>query len=269
MKTSTFLKAALVTACINPPPLDIACILHSVQGQIVPPFGLEWDRWDAPDFRSSGIVYEWNGTALVGDEEASITAVPSDNGHDWWNDLTMIRDEFGEPVGYAAVGYVGWSNWGAPQQGCFAQQGPNAGSLPVHLVKDDIQRGRIRSAIGMYDLDGELLWIRAYHVGAFHGIIQDSNGDLVVCGTLEGNDQLAYFDDMVGVPPLLYNPAVGEPTVLLDNADCGAVSGGARPQMTLMKLDIEGDVLWNHCFNAPTSVDEGVKTRGNGSLVSG
>ncbi|MBK9416699.1 MAG: right-handed parallel beta-helix repeat-containing protein [Flavobacteriales bacterium] len=74
-------------------------------------------------------------------------------------------------------------------------------------------------------------------------MIQDSQGALVVAGWAFGTVSNA-FADMANAPPLFYNPTAASTEAL----SCGEATTSER-KMMLMKLDLEGDIDWNHFYS--------------------
>ncbi|MBL7939041.1 MAG: hypothetical protein JNL43_06745 [Flavobacteriales bacterium] len=138
------------------------------------PMQLQWEHHDRPPFRSDGINYTFNGSW-----QTTGSAQPVDDlnsGKDWSYALTKIYappttpgGPLGAHIAYAAVGYVGWANWSGPSNGCNNPTAPaNDFEFPYYLGNSSHAPGKRRMGIAYYDLDGALLWYKAYYDEVLH-----------------------------------------------------------------------------------------------------
>ncbi len=147
------------------------------------PMALEWERNDRPDFRSDGLNYAHNGTAWT----TTPTPLPVDDfgsGKDWFYALTKIYappttpgGPLGAHIAYVAVGYVGWANWSGLQNGCNAATPPAADfEFPYHMGTGANAPGKLRMGMAYYDLDGTLIWYKAYYSDVLNGVTRILKG---------------------------------------------------------------------------------------------
>lgn len=227
---------------------------------------LDWERHHFPAFRSAGQEYE---RASVGSSwvpsSTVVTAVDDDHsGADWHFSLANFYEPpiteggpLGQQVGYVAAGYVGWSNWSGPTNGCFDETPPPPDNgFPIRLGTPSSGMGALRMGVALYDLNGVVVWYRAYYDGLLTGVIQDSEGNIVVSG-VSANDQLSsVYTDVGTAPSLVVNPR--------SNSSLGPFSGSvdqpcptastARGTAFVMKLDPDGDIIWNHFYTSATNL---------------
>ena len=223
------------------------------------PMQVEWERNDRPDFRSSGTVY----TSVFIDDVPVYTGVPAgelpnptalQSGVDWHIAMTKVYED-GVFTGYVTVGYMGWSMWGPAANGCLAPGDPNPNSNfpPLQPISFGNATGSLRMAVARYGVDNELLWYRAYHDDILFGVIQDSNGDIVVTGLGKGDNANAYAD-MAAAPVLKVNPTSGTTTETFQGLPCPPEW---KSHMLVMKLALEtGDILWNHYYTDYAALTE-------------
>ena len=252
MKHLFLLRTLLFFGLVAPPPFlelwhiekGILLGTSKVNAQTVG-MVVDWDHHDSPSFRSSGVDVRWNTETLSYENVPTSTtsnATPEDQGGDWYYDLTEVKDQSGAPIGTIAVGYLGWSNWGFIQAPCLDRT-PETSNFPTFLsLPPDRIPGDKRQGVAFYNTAGELQWMRAYHAGTLLGVIQDSDGNIVVTG-FAFNSDANLFADMASAPPLRYNPTSANDAAL----SCGGASASER-KMMLMKLDLNGDIQWNHVF---------------------
>ncbi|MBS1945473.1 MAG: hypothetical protein JST98_09825, partial [Bacteroidetes bacterium] len=185
----------------------------------------------------------WNGSSMVGTATtASTSQTPAQSGGDWWYDVVEIKEN-GVVTGYVAVGYSGAPNWGY-DDGCFTK---TVDDLPKEandgpLENNGNRHGEIRGAVARYRLDGTLDWYHSFYGGALMGVIQDSQGKLVMVGSA-ANSHADYFDDIVSPPDLALNPVSGSNTTPI------CTTGTAKRQMVVMKMNIDGSLEWNYLYN--------------------
>jgi len=98
-----------------------------------------------------------------------------------------------------------------------------------------------------------LEWIEFYYDDVLNGVIQDSNGKIVVCGigyNNSNNNGTNGYLSLAAAPPLKVNPMVGGPVETFTSSTCGG-----RGTMFVMKLDLEdGSIDWNHYYSPEDDV---------------
>ena len=208
---------------------------------------VEWLREHAVPERPPGLSYIWNsGTQQYDFQTLPLnTNVPqAESSIDWFNDVCLVRDANGVHIGYAVAGYSYIPNYFFNDGPCPATGVTPSPPLPLYMETFEKRWGYITGTVAYYDLNGQRQWYHTYTGGAFFGIIQDKNGDLVVCGV---DDSIGPWP---GVPwsaqPVLYNPVNGQiPHDML--------SPGCTPhakKMVLMKVRLsDGHALWNHVYS--------------------
>lgn len=204
---------------------------------------MSWQQITGSIIRPKGVDYAWNGSSMVGTATtASTSQTPAQSGGDWWYDVVEIKEN-GVVTGYVAVGYSGAPNWGY-DDGCFTK---TVDDLPKEandgpLENNGNRHGEIRGAVARYRLDGTLDWYHSFYGGALMGVIQDSQGKLVMVGSA-ANSHADYFDDIVSPPDLALNPVSGSNTTPI------CTTGTAKRQMVVMKMNIDGSLEWNYLYN--------------------
>lgn len=173
---------------------------------------------------------------------ASTPQTPAQSGGDWWYDVVEIREN-GVVTGYVAVGYSGAPNWGY-DDGCFTT---TIDDLPTAVNNGPLENngnrhGETRGAVARYGLDGTLIWYHSFYAGALLGVIQDSQGKLVMVGSA-ANSHANYFDDIASPPALALNPVSGSNTTPI------CTTGTAERQMVVMKMNTDGSLDWNYLYN--------------------
>jgi hypothetical protein len=210
---------------------------------------LEWEHWDRPDMIPNGEQFA-NG---VWSSFTSGTNSPMTSGKDWYYSMVKVYeppqtlgDPLGAHIGYVFAGYMGWSNWRGPLNGCTSQA--NNSNFPNYPGTTTTGTGNLRMAVVRYRLDGTIFWMKGYHEGSLNGVIQDSNGDIVVCG-IGLSDAHDVFSDIGSVHPLYVNPQSGETLrTFTDQNPLSCPSGNSQQRgvMFAMKVDhLDGNVKWN------------------------
>lgn len=221
---------------------------------------LEWQQITASPLRPAGMDYSYSAITNSYSGTARGTSIPqtaAESGNDWWFNLTTLKDDNGAAIGYITVGYSGTQNWGFTD-GCYTS-GISGNPDPVFFETYDHRGSRTRGAVARYDLNGQLIWHRSFYVGLLTGVVQDAAGDIVVCGQA-WNSTGGFFDDITHTEPLLLNATMGSTDVLPGTNCVGAGAG----QMVVMKLDVNGDLIWNHLFNPETDPTLAIKRRSSG-----
>ncbi|MBK9598611.1 MAG: SprB repeat-containing protein [Flavobacteriales bacterium] len=223
---------------------------------------LEWQHHDFYGQLPKGTHYVDMNGVLVPEEHPSATPITANSsGGDWWMDVKAVNNLDGTPGGYVAVGYSGAQNW-AYNDGCY-QSAIN----PATPAQDDLQkletevirRGDLREAVAFYNLDGTRLWYKSFYGGVFEGVIQDTEGNIVICGGAS-NSNYQFFDDIADPKQLWLNPANSSTQTLLPTSGCV----GPQGQMIVMKMDLSGNVIWNHLFNPSADANVAITRRTGG-----
>ena len=222
----------------------------SVLAQTQPAPGVEWTSitW-APNYPTFGTTYEWNGTVWV-----PATIQPSgprdreEGGEEWWYGQCNIF-ESGIHVGYVAVGYAGHKNWAIPDPiGCYSSDPGGFDDRPSELGKLGSMKGAtIRGTIARFDLEGNIIWGRAYNPGSFYAVMQASDESIVAVGEGVGNIEFP------GLPSIAirHNPAsASDPDISDANLfDCGSL-GNHIGKMHAVKVDLDGNLQWFNYYGA-------------------
>ena len=207
--------------------------------------GIQWQRVEALGERPPGRDFTWNNddppTYSASAPQPLNTAVPpGESGVDWYNDVCLVRDDLGAHIGYAVAGFSFILNWGYDDGDC-GLRGIWGSPSPLNLETPERRRGNMSGTIAYYDLDGVQQWYHSYYGGAFQGIIQDKNGDLVVTGWIVSTGP--WPDVPWAEQALYYNPEEGEP--LEDMADLPCTDDEFK--MAVLKVSVDdGHVIWSH-----------------------
>ncbi|MBL7965320.1 MAG: hypothetical protein JNM31_15900, partial [Flavobacteriales bacterium] len=234
--------------------------------QTAPAYSLEWQRWDAAPTRSSGIGYTWDdSTEAPGYVADTVTFTspqhPDSSGADWHYSHVNVYDSLGMHIGYVAVGYAGWPNWNF-HDGCFKGNIPSANSRPLayRLERFDRWQRNLRGAVVRYDLEGNVVWYRNTLPGILFDVIQDRNGDLVMCGFSFAQRP---YPDMPQTPRLLLNPTSSASTDTLPTLDCDT----AERKMNVIKMDIDGNIEWSYIYGPFDDPQTGLMNRSEGHCL--
>ncbi len=161
-----------------------------------------------------------------------------ESGKDWWLSHCNLPDG-----GFVAVGYTSYVNW-MPDDGCTPTN-------PTKLYKElDFPRmerpnrrnSEIRQSIARYNAGGDLLWFKSFANGTFFDVILDHGNNIVATGW---NSDLKPSSD-VQQHTIYFNPSSSSPSTNLASMQCNAVH---RRQASVMKLDLNGTILWDHLYN--------------------
>ncbi len=112
-----------------------------------------------------------------------------------------------------------------------------------------------------YGLDGNVIWYRAYFDNLLNGVIQDSEGNFVVCGQGVNDSQPAAYtapNDMGTPRPLNVYGGDGTSLGLFSGSaaqPCEPVGGG-RGVMFVMKVNPDGDIIWNSYYTPATNLTD-------------
>ncbi len=221
---------------------------------------VEWQHHDFYDQLPKGTHYVDLNGVLVPEDHSSATPITANfSGGDWWMDVKAVNNLNGTAAGYVAVGYSGAQNWGYID-GCYEKLLPSLDQDARQMLQTDlVRRGETREAVALYDLNGTRLWYRSFYGGVFEGVIQDSEGNIVICGGAS-NSNYQFFDDIADPKQLWLNPANSSSQTLLPTSGCV----GPQSQMIVMKMDLSGNVIWNHLFNPSADANVAITRRTGG-----
>lgn len=174
---------------------------------------------------------------------------------EWWYWHTNIYDPItGDHIGYAAAGYVSWVNTfydetnGPFTSGCY-QEGPAFGNHTVYYDRfefdlvDNIPEsyvGSFWSAIARFDLNGNMVWLKRFGKGEFRDIIQDEDGNLLAIGMTQST---VHLDASGSEADIICNPGTGQYI-----AECRQGSNSSVRRVSLVKTDLNGDLIANYCY---------------------
>ena len=254
MITSTSHQRALIAV------LAICQWVNLTYGQ--QPLGpaVEWRSiMPAPQKAGWGSIYEWNSTTSEYEPSTTIPnsgpLPPDEGGEDWWYAHCNIYDN-GTLIGYATAGYNTVPNWGFEDgSGCF-----NKTISPYPIFGEfetyDHRKGQARNWIALYDLDGNQLWCRSYMPGAFYGITQASDGNIVAIGDALSNRRSE--DPITGNPwPILYNPGLPNSGDDISMINCQNENLPAfEKKATIIKVDLFGNVIWQNYYGSEIAYDD-------------
>lgn len=232
------------------------CFVDSARvfAQQVPAPGVEWRSITYEDDRPVfGMNYAWNAGTL----QFGPTTAPDPNGEEqereesgeeWYYGMTALFDANNVAIGYATVGYASWTNWAPALVGCQNSTlyvGPSRNELEtIERVK-----GRQRGTVAMFNLEGEVLWYSALFANDLYGVIQTSDGGILICGGAGNN---APMPDMPQLAfPYNYASTTPENNIALTICDDFPAEFGGKPY--LAKFDLEGNLLWIHAYG-PTDL---------------
>jgi hypothetical protein len=216
---------------------------------------------------------------------------------DWFFDVTEV-EVGGVAAGYAAVGYVGDRKFreltfedenGDPIE-CFQNERPivASGFSCGDFETSTRQKGFHRQLMVLYDLNGKVTKFIRYNQGDLFGVYQDGN-HLYLIG--DGSNALTLTDAVpVGLTwnepqlnniPIYYNPTtLSQEEFDLENysADCTANPELKwQRKLNIIKVNLQGDVIWNNYYGFQDILDDAVPMRGigkslvvkNGTIIAG
>lgn len=223
-----------------------AFVLNTVRAQTQAPYVLEWQSRQAPATKPIGNDYVWNTDPTSPVYAGSARTTPlnqtiDESGADWWHSVIPIK-QGGNHVGYVAVGYSSFNNWGI-SDGCYSYAIPFGGTFPTTVFNQTFTRRRsqVRNTVARFDLAGNLVWYKYYFMESLFDVIQDANEDIVVTGDAGNSVPLA---DMNTALPLYHNPSAANPNQSLQTTGC---TSPAR-HCLVMKLDLNGNALWHSVY---------------------
>lgn len=219
---------------------------------------LEWQQssWSKDKPAGYELSFESWGNGIPGTVENTAnytaTAHPAEpglsreeSGGDWLYKQVELHDANGYPIGYMAVGYTQFVNWVQDDQ-CQVPPTVVLGR-PDPLVKierPERRRSEIYCLLARYDLNGNQLWFKAFSPGIFFDIIQDSQNNIVVAGYATN------LRSRAGEPyhTIRFNPPSSGPDPIPDLSTHQCEAGRER-FMTVVKFDLEGNILWDHLYS--------------------
>ncbi len=258
-RSTNLLRAALVGACFAPL-LELTPGASSVSAQDQPAPSVEWQTWDAPSNRPSGVFYTWDAltsTYIDTDVPGTLQAVDG-SGADWHFAVVNTYTN-GVHDGYVACGYTNFQNFSLGTSGTTGCAVAPVTLPPTPQIGEtyEIRRGgHLLGSVARYDLQGNPVWFRSYLEGALHGVIIDGEGNVVVTG----DTQSPIIPDNVNAGlALKYNPQPG--SIPISSSDCKL----ERSQLIVMKLNpINGDVLWANIYGVQADIATEEFYRGSG-----
>lgn len=239
---------------------------------------VEWRDIMVPTFTSPwGKHYSWDQGLMnyVPSQVTSSTPItPATSGEDWWYAHCNLYDGSNNLIGYAAAGYNTIPNWGYEDQtGCFKAKIENVPGVtedpkPQEFETWQHRKGAPRQWIARFDRWGNMVWCRSYLPGVLYGITQAEDGSIVAVGEASANRRSEdYQNPGVNQWPITYNPGLttsGELTGL----DCSTSGlGQLALKNTVIKVDLNGQVVWQHFYGIPIANADGWGTGGRGWAI--
>ncbi len=222
---------------------------------------VQWESEHAAQSRPIGFNLDFNGWLDEAGYPAAYTVTPTEptlqtrdeSGADWWYSHCNLDDG-----GFVAVGYANYVNW-APDMGCGStahQKNFNVLQWP-RMERPDRRMSNTRQAVARYDQNGELLWFKTFASGLFYDVIQDHAGHIVATGSSED------LKPSADVQPhnIYFNPTAASPTTSLSALQCNS---GRQRQASVMKLDLNGNIQWDHLYNFESGSGPALERRSEG-----
>jgi hypothetical protein len=190
---------------------------------------------------------------------------------DWFFDLEEISNQWGESLGYIAVGYsrdrnlieTTFRNQNDVELDCFGN------SISSNLACKDFEtsdrrKGLMRQVAVFYDLNGNVINYFRYNQGELYGVIQDGDYFYLVGNAwnpleLTRSDEVQSSNEpqLNGVP-IYYNPT----NSLQQQFDVDAgFSYTCIPDVpfdrkfNVIKIDWEGNVIWNNYYGLEDNIN--------------
>lgn len=134
----------------------------------------------------------------------------------------------------------------------------------VRTERQERLNGSALQAMARYNESGNRLWYKSFAYGILFDVIQDHQGNIVATGFNKDLKAAAHMP----VHDIHFNPTTANPAESLASQQC---EPGRKRQMSVMKFNVDGDILWNHLYSAHDVVTTALTMdrTANGMLFNG
>ncbi len=196
------------------------------------------------------------------DQSSSVFRTNAESLIDWLNCVVKLYVG-GVHVGYVASGYAFPTNWMYRVDDCTQalpvewNVAPQTGFLWETYDKWSAFYQML--TVARFDLQGNMVWHRAYHSGQSFGLIQDSEGNIVVTGEIRDGKPVTSPNGATA--PWANVPIFMDPTTTTQTDMATVVCTSAQKLLVVDKIDPDGNLLWSHTFTAPSNTFPGPNAR--------
>jgi len=204
---------------------------------------------------------QWQSITWEEHDITHATQTQAQSSDEWWYSHKNVYNSSGIQTGYALAGYVGWVYTAATFTALQNEfnEGPasccNLYTVAPNFNEPDceereysgMKRSQFAGNVGIFDLNGMMVWCEEVCMGDLQEVIQDGNF-IYVIGNHTGSKS---FDKAL---TLSYNPTAANPgdnfslatnTTLVCNTSTGT------PHIYIAKMDLTGNMVWQFLYGIP------------------
>lgn len=214
---------------------------------------------------------DWQSVSYMDEDINGNPSTQNDSGEEWWYEHKNIYVS-GIHTGYVTVGYSSLVSKGNGPADLntyndvvnYYNEGTNSYYNPIVATDYDYNnvtpngdctdrdyagehRTPVRGTVALNDLNGNMIWCKAFTSGEMQGVVQAGNYIYVIgshFGTRPLNNHSAF---------LTYNPTLSNPTndfsiLSVGLSPMSIPSSDVKRRIYVAKLDLSGNILWEHIY---------------------